>query len=96
MLLYLRKEISQGETYPDQRSRSFVETIAFKFWRASVSRPTMLKLANLLGRLIQAPFARAGRLGRLPPPLSGWTRYRNFPALASRPFRDRWRGMIRK
>jgi len=56
----------------------------------------MLKLANLVGRLLQAPFARGGRIGRLPPPLSGWTRYRRFPALASRPFRARWRGLFRK
>ena len=96
MLLYLRKELTQGETYPDQKSTSAVEAAAFKAWRASVASPFMLKLANLLGRLLQVPFARGGSIGRLPPPLSGWTRYRSFPALASRPFRTRWRGLFRK
>ena len=95
MLLYLRKELTEGETYPDQKSTSAVETAAFKAWRASVANPFMLKLANLLGRLLQVPFARGGRLDWLPPPLSGWTRYRSFPALASKPFRDRWRGLFR-
>ena len=95
MLLYLRKKLTHGERYPDQRSRSSVEALAFKVWRASVASPFMLKLANMLGRVLQAPFARAGHLRRLPPPLSGWTRHRTFPAVSSRPFRQRWREYLR-
>ncbi|HAC17139.1 MAG TPA: iron-sulfur cluster-binding protein, partial [Dehalococcoidia bacterium] len=71
MLLYLRKELTHGETYPDQKSTSAVEAAAFKAWRASVANPFMLKLANLLGRLLQAPFARGGRIGRAAPPPPG-------------------------
>jgi L-lactate dehydrogenase complex protein LldF len=33
---------------------------------------------------------RGDWIRRLPPPLSGWTATRDFPALAQRPFRDRW------
>ena len=51
----------------------------------------MMGLANMFGRLAQLPIARRGRINRLPPPLSGWTKVRSFPALASKPFRSRWR-----
>ena len=90
MLLYMRKEVSEGETYPDQKNSPMVERLAMKAWRLSVSSPTMMGFANRLGRILQVPIARAGRLRRLPPPLSGWTRHRTFPALV-RPFRARWR-----
>ena len=91
MFLHMRKELSEGETYPDQRNSSILERIAMKAWRLSVSSPFMLGVANRLGRIGQAPIARAGRIGWLPSPLSGWTRHRSFPALV-RPFRSRWRG----
>jgi L-lactate dehydrogenase complex protein LldF len=91
MLLYLRKELTQGETYPEHKSRSAAESLAVKGWRASVSSGVMMGLANMFGRLAQLPIARRGRINRLPPPLSGWTTVRSFPALASKPFRSRWR-----
>jgi len=91
MLLYMRKELTQGETYPEHKSRSTVEAAAMKGWRASVSSGLMMRLANAFGRFAQLPIARRGRINRLPPPLSGWTRARSFPALASKPFRTRWR-----
>ena len=90
MLLYMRKEVSEGETYPDQKSSPVMERLAMKAWRLSVSSPAMMGFANRLVRLMQMPMARAGRLRWLPPPLSGWTRHRTFPALV-RPFRARWR-----
>jgi L-lactate dehydrogenase complex protein LldF len=40
-----------------------------------------------LGRLL----SRRGRIRRLPPPLSGWTQARDFPAPAKQSFRDWWR-----
>jgi L-lactate dehydrogenase complex protein LldF len=91
MLLYLRKELTQGETYPEHKSRSAAESLAVKGWRASVSSGVMMGLANMFGRLAQLPIARRGRINRLPPPMSGWTKVRSFPALASKPFRSRWR-----
>ena len=91
MLLYLRKELVEGENYPQEKGVSLFEKLAMKGWRLSVGNTFTLGLANRLGRLLQWPLARRGRLTRLPPPLSGWTRYRSFPAVASRPFRARWR-----
>ena len=96
MLLYLRKELTEGETYPEHKSRSMAESVAFKGWRASVSSSFMMKLSNLAGRFLQLPFAHRGSIDSLPPPLSGWTKYRKFPALASKPFRARWRSINKK
>jgi L-lactate dehydrogenase complex protein LldF len=93
MLLYLRKELSEGETYPREKNVSLLERLAMRGWRLSVSNTVMLGLANRIARVVQRPFLRRGRLTRLPPPLSGWTRYRSFPAVASRPFRRRWRDL---
>ena len=96
MLLYLRKELTQGETYPEHKSVSMAESTAVKGWRASVSSSFMMKLSNLGGRLLQLPFVRGGRIDRLPSPLSGWTKHRKFPAIASKPFRTRWKNIGKK
>lgn len=96
MLLYLRKELTQGETYPEHKSVSMAESTAVKGWRVSVSSSFMMKLSNLGGRLLQLPFVRGGRIERLPSPLSGWTKHRKFPAIASKPFRTRWKNIGKK
>jgi L-lactate dehydrogenase complex protein LldF len=91
MLLYLRKEVSEGEKYPSERNVSMTEKLAMRGFRLSVGSPFMLGASRRVGRLLQWPLSRKGRIARLPGPLSGWTRYRSFPALASRPFRARWK-----
>ena len=90
MLLHLRKEVTLGETYPEARSAPLSERLAMKLWRVAVGSPLAMRAANVLGRLALAPLRRGGRVPRIPGPLSGWTRHRDFPALAARPFRARW------
>ncbi len=91
MLLYLRKELTEGKTYRQERSVSLAERLAMKAWRMSVASTFMLNLAGRLAVLAQWPVVRRGRLAMVPPPLTRWTRYRTFPAIASRPFRRRWK-----
>ncbi len=95
MLLHLRSEVAEGKTRPDARRVSLLERLAMKAWRGSVSTGFSFALANRLGRLAQLPLLRRGRITRLPPPLSGWTRYRTFPRVSSSPFRTRWRKYLK-
>ena len=96
MLLYLRKELTQGETYPEHKSVSMAESTAVKGWRASVSSSFMMRLSNLGGRLLQLPIVSGERIDRLPSTLSGWTKHRKFHAIASKPFRTRWKNIGKK
>ena len=96
MLLHLRNELAEGTVNPGDKNVSSAEKFMMKAWRLTVANGLMLALASRLGRLIQRPLLRGGRLTRLPPPLSGWTRHRNFPALSSTPFRVRWRRYLKR
>lgn len=61
-------------------------------WLAShvLRRPWLYRLATRLTRLAMAPMARAGWIRSLPGPVAGWTAHRDFPAPASRSFRELW------
>ena len=47
--------------------------------------------AQRLGRAGQLPFARRGKIERLPPPLNGWTAMRDLKPLPKETFRNWWR-----
>ncbi len=91
MLLHLRRELAEGAHYRSEKRASLKEALAMKGWLLSVLHPLTLEMANAAGRILQRPFLRNGRLSRLPRALSGWTRYRTFPAIAAESFRMRWR-----
>jgi L-lactate dehydrogenase complex protein LldF len=48
-------------------------------------------LGGRIGRLLQRPLVRAGRIRRLPGPLAGWTHSRDLKPLARQSFREWWR-----
>jgi len=61
-------------------------------YAAAARRPRLFRLALGTARLASRLAAgRDGWLRRLPPPLSGWTASRDFPAFAPRSFTDEWR-----
>ncbi len=93
VLKNLRKELNEGQTYPEETNSSFFERLSMRLWRRTVISPRMFKLAGRVAGVLQWPLARRGRIRWLPFPLSRWTRYRTFPAVASRPFRSRWRDL---
>jgi L-lactate dehydrogenase complex protein LldF len=90
MLLHLRKELAVGNRYPDQRSVSVSERVVMKLWRISVANAFTIRIANLIGRLVLTPLDRVGLLHRIPGPISAWSKHRDFPGIASVPFRERW------
>ena len=91
MLLHLRKEIAEGDQQTRRSGAPLLERLAFRLWSMTVRSPGAMRMAGAFGRALQLPLRRGGWLKRLPPPIGGWTRHRDFPALASRTFRDRWK-----
>jgi L-lactate dehydrogenase complex protein LldF len=55
-------------------------------YRIASTRPRLFRLAIAASRFATRALARAGWLRRLPPPLSGWTACRDFPAFARQSF----------
>ena len=90
MLLYLRKELNQGDRYPEEKSASAAESGAMRAWRASMSSDGAARAANLAARVGQSAFSRLSTKSSPPGPLSGWTDHRELPKV-TRPFRSRWK-----
>jgi L-lactate dehydrogenase complex protein LldF len=85
MLLRLRRDSVRQRlgTKPGERE-------AMRAWRATMLNPRLYRLGGKAASLGTRLLARGGRIRRLPPPLSGWTRRRDFPAFARKSFRERW------
>jgi L-lactate dehydrogenase complex protein LldF len=66
-------------------------TQGLKIFRWIGTRPALFRLAGRLGARSTRLLAKNGWISKLPGPLAGWTRSRDFPAMASESFLDRWR-----
>jgi len=84
MLIELRREVD------DRKIAPWSERVAFKLLAGLLRRPWLYRLAARAGRIAQTPFARSGRIGRLPLVLGEWTRTRDLPPVAPRTFQERW------
>jgi len=80
MLLELRSEGHQAGKTP------LWLKMGLSVYRFAVVRPRLFRLAMAVSRLATRVLARQGWLRRLPPPLSGWTAHRDFPAFARKSF----------
>jgi L-lactate dehydrogenase complex protein LldF len=89
ILIHLRGQVVRAH----QKGLSALngENLAMQGAKALFEHPQLMALALAAGRIGQAPLARDGRLAHLPPPLSGWSLSRDFPALPAQSFRDWWR-----
>ena len=63
--------------------------IGIAVYRFIALRPALFNLAAALARGVTRLLAPKGWLRRLPPPLSAWTDYRDFPAFAPQSFSNR-------
>ena len=84
VLLHLREKAVERQGRSAERTA--MGLVAWTFGRA-----WRLRAAQRAARLAQLPFVRSGRLRRLPPPLSAWTRTRDLRGVARSSFRDWWR-----
>jgi L-lactate dehydrogenase complex protein LldF len=84
MLLELRHDQAESKG-----SKSWLEKFAFRGYRIIASSRALYQLAAQVGKIVQIPFVRRGRIASAPPPLAAWTRGRDFPPLSARPFHSR-------
>jgi len=89
LLLELRRQAA--EERPAQVSR--LERLGFGLFGWGIRQPWLFELGLWIGKYAQRPFVRNGRISSAPFPLSQWTRIRDFPALDSKPFRERWKSL---
>ena len=85
MLVELRSdEREQGLKTP-------LEVLGAKAYAGVMGRAGVLEALQRMAGALSGLFSREGRVTRLPPPFSGWTDRRDFPAPAPQPFRRLWK-----
>jgi len=84
MLLRLRADaVVVGKAAP-------IEQMAIAGWKIAMLNPSLYRAGGRLASLGARLIGRKGRIRRLPPPLSAWTRKRDFPQFAARSFTEIW------
>jgi len=96
MLLTLRTRLMEGTATQYRKVTLWEKLLAWSYYRLMRS-PATLSLVHKIGRLMQMPLARGGRIRKVPiPPFSRWTRDRDLPALPARSFRQIWEEELSK
>jgi L-lactate dehydrogenase complex protein LldF len=90
MLLELRYEEAEGK----EAITSWAERVLFRLFAWAWSHPSLYRLGARLGCLVQRPGAGRKWVRAMPFPASRWTDFRDFPALAEKPFHQRWREQV--
>jgi L-lactate dehydrogenase complex protein LldF len=95
VLLNLRHEWSEGEGEQPARG-PWLERLAIKAWAWAMRHPRLYNWSFRLPAAFQGPLLKDGKFERLPLAAGNWTRHRDFPAIAPKPFRALWREMNRQ
>ncbi len=89
VLLELRKKVAESKS---SAGGTFLEKLGIRLWRFTVENESIYKMANKLSYYFQLPWkGRDGKLNSLPYPFSRWTEQRDFPSVAKKSFRERWK-----
>ena len=96
MLLELRSQTAQGVPDPAQKASGMGERLTWKAWRQGMMSRKRFEAGSSLGRIATAPIKRGGWLKKVPPPISGWTDSRDFPAPATKTFGKWFAGRSKK
>jgi L-lactate dehydrogenase complex protein LldF len=93
VLLELRKKVVESKAKNGRGGGGeLLERLAVKLWRFSMENKTVYNLLSSLSYFLQYPWlSNDGKLQFLPFPLSLWTKQRDFPAVARKTFRKRWK-----
>jgi L-lactate dehydrogenase complex protein LldF len=85
MLLRLRADaVAAGHAEP-------IERAAMAGWKATMLNPRLYRASGWLAARATRLIGRKGRIRRLPPPLSVWSRKRDFPVFAAKSFHELWK-----
>jgi L-lactate dehydrogenase complex protein LldF len=91
MLSLLRSKLADGDERWNVLAQSRSAKAAFQAWAWIMSSRPVLNVLLGLGRVGQRFMPKpAGWLRKLPGPLGGWTRGRDFPVLARESFSQSW------
>ncbi|HEY3137735.1 MAG TPA: LutB/LldF family L-lactate oxidation iron-sulfur protein [Blastocatellia bacterium] len=90
ILLKLRSDWSEGGENHKAGS-PLLERAAIRLWAFAMKRPFLYNSVFRSAAFLQRPLMRDGKLRRLPFAFGGWTRNRDFPAVARKSFRAMWR-----
>ena len=85
MLIELRRQVDEEHIAP------WTERVLFKTFARLLVHPTLYRLGARIGRILQRPLIREGRIRALPFFFGRWTKTRDLPPVASRTFQERWR-----
>lgn len=72
------------------QASSPIERRIYSLWSRLLASPRLYRSLVWFSTRIVSRFARNGWFRNMPGPVKGWTSIRDFPAPASRSFRDRW------
>ncbi|MGH9452223.1 MAG: LutB/LldF family L-lactate oxidation iron-sulfur protein [Terriglobia bacterium] len=96
ILLHLRAKAQEKPSGSARSGAPRGERASMRMWAWAMKRPWAYALGGKLGRWAQKMYARNGWIRKAPMfPVSGWTGGRDFPALASESFRERWKKRAR-
>jgi len=87
MLIELRRQVDEEHIAP------WTERVLFKTFARLLARPALYRLGARIGRILQRPLIREGRIRALPFFLGRWTKTRDLPPVAPRTFQERWRDL---
>jgi L-lactate dehydrogenase complex protein LldF len=85
--LLIKNRAAQHELHLAPRG----EELVYRLWSRMMRSPKAYRLATAIARRVLPWFATDGWLTRLPGPVGGWTRSRDFPAPARRSFHELWK-----
>ncbi|MDE0593171.1 MAG: LutB/LldF family L-lactate oxidation iron-sulfur protein [Dehalococcoidia bacterium] len=89
MLLELRYRTAEGSTDEEERTSSAKERGIWKAWRMGMMGRKRFDIGSRIASIAMKPLSRNGWLKKAPPPISGWTSTRDFPAIAPSSLKSR-------
>src|SRR5581483_534715 len=92
ILLELRTRANRASGHDRaHKKRTRGKKFLVRTWAAAMKTPFRYRMAGLFAAVLLRGLARGGALHKLPGPLAGWTRTRDFPVPARKPFRALWK-----